>query len=67
MEKVLAFFIPSFFSPSLSGGGLLISLLESPKFLAFLNLSFLELSHEKRSREKTKIQQHYRCHYRGFN
>ncbi len=32
MEKVLAFFIPSFFSPSLfisrlSGGGLLISLL----------------------------------------
>ncbi len=67
MEKVLAFF-----SPSLSGGGgviykLTLNLLESPKFLAFLNLSFLELSHEKRSREKTKIQQHYRCHYRGFN
>ncbi len=71
MEKVLAFFIPSFFSPSLSGGGVTckpaLNLLESPKFLAFLNLSFLELSHEKRSREKTKIQQHYRCHYRGFN
>ncbi len=77
MEKVLAFFISGFFSPSLFisrlffGGGVTykptLNLLESPKFLAFLNLSFLELSHEKRSREKTKIQQHYRCHYRGFN
>lgn len=36
MEKVLAFFIPSFFSPSLSGGGGVtykpaLNLLESPK------------------------------------
>lgn len=64
MEKVLAFFIPSFFSPGLSGEGgyykPTLNLLESPKFLVFLNLSFLELSHEKRSKEKTKIQQHYR-------
>ncbi|MBH0300820.1 hypothetical protein I6939_04980 [Helicobacter pylori] len=45
MEKVLAFFIPSFFSPSLfissfSGGGGVtykptLNLLKSPKFLAF--------------------------------
>ncbi len=44
MEKVLAFFIPSFFSPSLSsfrsfGGGVTykptLNLLKSPKSLAF--------------------------------
>ncbi|PDW96031.1 hypothetical protein BB398_03800 [Helicobacter pylori] len=71
MEKVLAFFSPSFFIPSFFlGGGYYkptLNLLKSPKSLAFLNLSFLELSHEKRSKEKTKIQQHYRCHYHGFN
>ncbi len=46
MEKILAFFIPSFFIPSLfsslSGGGLLykptLNLLESPKSLAFFKL-----------------------------
>ncbi|EPZ73502.1 hypothetical protein N203_06280 [Helicobacter pylori UM084] len=42
MEKILAFFIPSFFS-SLSGGGVTykptLNFLESPKSLAFLNLS----------------------------
>ncbi len=38
MEKILAFFIPSFFIPSLSGGGgykPTLNLLESPKSLAF--------------------------------
>ncbi len=30
-------------------------------------IPILELSHEKRSREKTTIQQHYRCRYHGFN
>ncbi|WQT43969.1 hypothetical protein KVC87_02925 [Helicobacter pylori] len=37
MEKILAFFIPSFFIPSLSGGGgykPTLNLLESPKSLA---------------------------------
>ncbi|GAA8678254.1 hypothetical protein HpBT339_13050 [Helicobacter pylori] len=70
----LAFFIPSFFIPSFFSnfsGGITykptLNFLESPKSLAFLNLSFLELSHEKRSREKTKIQQHYRCNHHGFN
>ncbi len=44
MEKVLAFFIPSFFSPSLSGGGVTykpaLNLLESPKSLAFFKSLF---------------------------
>ncbi|EJB74259.1 hypothetical protein HPHPA14_0567 [Helicobacter pylori Hp A-14] len=49
MEKILAFFIPSFFSPSLfisrlSGGGVTykptLNLLESPKFLAFFKSLF---------------------------
>ncbi len=45
MEKVLAFFIPSFFSPSLSGGGGVtykpaLNLLESPKSLAFFKSLF---------------------------
>ncbi len=40
MEKILAFFIPSFFS-SFSGGGVIkptLNLLESPKSLAFFKL-----------------------------
>lgn len=44
MEKVLAFFIPSFFSPSLSGGVTYkptINLLESPKFLTFFKSHLL--------------------------
>lgn len=46
MEKILAFFSPSFFSPSLSGGGggvtykPTLNLLESPKFLAFFKSFF---------------------------
>ncbi len=49
MEKVLAFFIPSFFSPSLLflaflGGGVTykptLNLLESPKSLAFFKSLF---------------------------
>ncbi len=44
MEKILAFFIPSFFISSFSGGGLLIkptlNLLESPKSLAFFKSFF---------------------------
>ncbi|MCQ2922158.1 hypothetical protein JT092_06295 [Helicobacter pylori] len=44
MEKVLAFFIPSFFSPSLSGGGVTykptLNLLEAPKFLTFFKSLF---------------------------
>ncbi len=49
MEKVLAFFIPSFFSPSLfisrlSGGGVTykptLNLLKSPKSLAFFKSLF---------------------------
>ncbi|GAA7378242.1 hypothetical protein BD0136_04690 [Helicobacter pylori] len=40
MEKILAFFIPSFFIPSFSGGGGVtykptLNFLESPKSLAF--------------------------------
>lgn len=66
MEKILAFFSPSFFISSFSGGGGVtykptLNLIRIPKISRFfLNLSFLELSHEKRSKEKTKIQQHYR-------
>ncbi|GAA8595975.1 hypothetical protein HpDR66_03490 [Helicobacter pylori] len=50
MEKVLAFFIPSFFSPSLfissfSGGGVTykptLNLLKSPKSLAFFESHLL--------------------------
>ncbi|GAA8327893.1 hypothetical protein HpKG96_06720 [Helicobacter pylori] len=44
MEKVLAFFSPSFFIPSFSGGGVTykptLNLLESPKFLAFFKSFF---------------------------
>lgn len=47
MEKVLVFFIPSFFSPSLfiyrlSGGGYkpTLNLLKSPKSLAFFKTLF---------------------------
>ncbi len=44
MEKILAFFIPSFFSPSFSGGGVTykptLNLLESPKFLALFKSLF---------------------------
>ncbi|GAA8099207.1 hypothetical protein Kazakh3189_01500 [Helicobacter pylori] len=52
MEKVLAFFIPSFFSPGLlflaflGGGGVVtykptLNLLEAPKFLAFFKTHLL--------------------------
>lgn len=43
MEKVLAFFSPSFFIPSFSGGVTYkptLNLLESPKFLAFFKSFF---------------------------
>ncbi|MFP6337140.1 hypothetical protein ACLGEO_04835 [Helicobacter pylori] len=44
MEKILAFFSPSFFIPSLSVGGVTykptLNLLESPKFLAFFKSLF---------------------------
>lgn len=45
MEKILAFFIPSLFIPSFSGGGVTykptLNLLESPKFLAFFKSHLL--------------------------
>ncbi len=45
MEKILAFFSPSFFSPGLSGGGGVtykstLNLLKFPKFLAFFKSLF---------------------------
>lgn len=44
MEKILAFFSPSFFISSFSGGGVTykptLNLLESPKFLAFFKSFF---------------------------
>ncbi|PUD36129.1 hypothetical protein C2R93_04995 [Helicobacter pylori] len=78
MEKVLAFFSPSLLFLAFLGGGVTykptLNLLKSPKSLAFfktlffvLKLSFLELGHEKRSRKKTKIQQHHRHNHHGFN
>ncbi|GAA7031524.1 hypothetical protein HpCHC93_08200 [Helicobacter pylori] len=52
MEKVLAFFSPSLLFLAFLGGVVTykptLNLLEAPKSLAFLNLSFLELGHEKR-------------------